>query len=33
MATPTTTNQDDLRSRLPDPNLSIPELAEIAGAL
>ena len=32
MATPTTTNQDDLRSRLPDPNLSIPELAEIAGA-
>lgn len=33
MSTPTTTEQDNLRSRLPDPNQSIPELAEIAGAL
>ena len=33
MSTPATTNQPDLRSRLPDPNQFIPELAEIAGAL
>ena len=33
MATPATTNQDDLRSRLPDPNQFIPELGEIAGAM
>jgi alkylhydroperoxidase family enzyme len=33
MSTPTTANQDDLRSRLPDPNQFIPELAEIAAAL
>ena len=33
MATPTTAKQDGLRSRLPDPNLFIPELAEIAGAM
>ena len=31
MSTPATTKQDT--SRLPDPNQSIPELAEIAGAL
>jgi alkylhydroperoxidase family enzyme len=33
MATPPTTNQDDPRSRLLDPNLFIPEFGEIAGAL
>jgi alkylhydroperoxidase family enzyme len=33
MATPATTNHDNLRSRLPDPNLFIPEFAEISGAL
>jgi alkylhydroperoxidase family enzyme len=33
MSTPTTTDQDDLRSRLPDPNQSVPELGEIAAAL
>jgi alkylhydroperoxidase family enzyme len=33
MATPTTAEQDGLRSRLPDPNLFIPELGEIAGAM
>ena len=33
MSTPATTRQDSLRSRLPDPNLFIPELAEIAGAM
>ena len=33
MATPATTNQDDLRSRLPDPDQFIPELGEIAGAM
>ena len=33
MATPATTEQDNLRSRLPDPNQFIPEFAEIAGAM
>jgi alkylhydroperoxidase family enzyme len=33
MSTPATADQDDLRSRLPDPNQSIPQLQEIAGAL
>jgi alkylhydroperoxidase family enzyme len=33
MPTPETTSQDDLRSRLPDPNLFIAELGEIAGAM
>jgi AhpD family alkylhydroperoxidase len=33
MSTPTTAKQDDLRSRLPDPSLFIPEVAEIAGAM
>jgi alkylhydroperoxidase family enzyme len=33
MATPTTANQDNLRSRLPDPSHFIPEIAEIAGAM
>jgi alkylhydroperoxidase family enzyme len=32
MSTPATT-QDNLRSRLPDPNQFIPEFAEIAGAM
>lgn len=33
MSTPATAGQDELRSRLPDPNQSIPELGAIAGAL
>jgi alkylhydroperoxidase family enzyme len=33
MSTPTTAEQDDLRSRLPDPNQLFPELAGIAGAM
>jgi alkylhydroperoxidase family enzyme len=33
MSTPTTSDQDDLKSRLPDPNQYIPELGAIAGAL
>ncbi|MBV9446125.1 MAG: carboxymuconolactone decarboxylase family protein [Streptosporangiaceae bacterium] len=33
MSTPATTDLDDLTSRLPDPNLFIPEFGEIAGAL
>jgi len=33
MATPTTTQPDSLRSRLPDPSQFFPELAGIAGAM
>ena len=33
MSTPTTTEQDDLRSRLPDPSQYVPEVAGIAGAM
>jgi alkylhydroperoxidase family enzyme len=33
MSTPVTTSQDDLRSRMPDPNQFIPELGGIAGGL
>jgi alkylhydroperoxidase family enzyme len=33
MSTPTTAGQDDLQSRLPDPNQFFPELAVIAGAM
>jgi alkylhydroperoxidase family enzyme len=33
MSTPTTTRQDDPRSRMPDPNQFIPEIAEISGAM
>jgi len=33
MPTPTTSSPDGLRSRLPDPNQFIAELAEIAGAM
>ena len=33
MSTPTTTTQDNLRSRLPDPSQFIPEIAEISGAM
>lgn len=33
MSTPATAHQDDLRSRLPDPNQFIPQLAEIAGGM
>jgi alkylhydroperoxidase family enzyme len=33
MSTPATPEQDDLRSRLPDPNQFIPEVADIAGAM
>jgi alkylhydroperoxidase family enzyme len=33
MSMPTTTNQDDLQSRLPDPTQFFPELAEFAGVL
>lgn len=33
MPTPTTTEQDNLQSRLPDPSQFIPEIAEIAGAM
>ena len=32
-STPTTTDLDNLASRLPDPNQSIPELGEIAGGM
>ncbi|MEU8385701.1 carboxymuconolactone decarboxylase family protein [Streptosporangium sp. NPDC048865] len=32
-STPTTTGQDDLRSRLPDPLRFFPEMLEIAGAM
>jgi alkylhydroperoxidase family enzyme len=33
MSTPTTTEPDDLQSRLPDPAQFFPELAQIAGAM
>ena len=33
MSTPTTTKQDNLQSRLPDPSRFVPEVAEIAGAM
>ena len=33
MPTPTTAQQDNLRSRLPDPSQFVPEVAEIAGAM
>jgi alkylhydroperoxidase family enzyme len=33
MSTPTTTKQDNPRSRLPDPNQFFPELAGISGAM
>jgi alkylhydroperoxidase family enzyme len=33
VSTPTTTTQDDLRSRLPDPIQFFPEMAEFAGAV
>jgi alkylhydroperoxidase family enzyme len=33
MSTPTTTEQDNLQSRLPDPTQFFPELATIAGAM
>ena len=33
MSTSATTSQDNLRSRLPDPCLFVPELGEIAGAM
>ena len=33
MSTPATTKQDNVRSRLPDPNQFIPEFAEVAGAM
>ncbi|WP_020579981.1 carboxymuconolactone decarboxylase family protein [Actinopolymorpha alba] len=33
MSTPTTTTQDDLRSRLPDPNQFFPELGGVAAAI
>ena len=33
MSTPTTAEQDSLRSRLPDPSQLFPELAGIAGAM
>jgi alkylhydroperoxidase family enzyme len=33
MSTPTTAEQDDLRSRLPDPSQFFPELAGMAGAM
>jgi hypothetical protein len=33
MSTPTTTRQDDLQSRLPDPARFFPEVAAIAGAM
>jgi alkylhydroperoxidase family enzyme len=33
MSAPTTPSQDDLRSRLPDPNQFIPEISDIAGAM
>jgi len=33
MSTPTTTEHDDLRSRLADPSQFVPEVTEIAGAM
>jgi alkylhydroperoxidase family enzyme len=33
MSTPTASEQDNLKSRLPDPNQFVPELGAIAGAL
>jgi hypothetical protein len=33
MTTPTTTEQDNLRSRLPDPTQFFPEVGTIAGAM
>ena len=33
MSTPTTTKQDNLKSRLPDPMQFFPEVADIAGAM
>jgi hypothetical protein len=33
MSTPTIAEQDDLRSRLPDPSQIFPELAGMAGAM
>jgi hypothetical protein len=33
MSTPTTTEQDNLRSRLPDPSQFVPEVADISGAM
>lgn len=33
MSTPTTTKQDNLESRLPDPGQFVPEVAAIAGAM
>jgi alkylhydroperoxidase family enzyme len=33
MPTPTTTEQEDLRSRLPDPSPFVPEVGDIAGAM
>ena len=33
MSTPTRTEQDNLRSRLPDPSRFFPELAGVAGAM
>jgi alkylhydroperoxidase family enzyme len=33
MSTPTTTNRDDLRSRLPDPGQFFPDLVGVAGAM
>ena len=33
MSTPATANQDNLQSRLPDPSLFVPEVAEVAGAM
>jgi hypothetical protein len=33
MSVPTTTEQDDLQSRLPDPTKFFPELAGVAGAM
>lgn len=33
MSTPTTTEQDNLQSRMPDPTQFFPEVAAIAGAM
>jgi hypothetical protein len=33
MSAPTTTKEDDLQSRLPDPIPLIPEVAQVAGAM
>ena len=33
MSTPTTTKQDNLQSRLPDPSRFVPEVADIAGGM